>query len=103
MEARRAFRTSSRPAAGMPRFQERSGMIRASSWQVVTSEAVPPMDEDLAGDDASDASDDPSNELLTDPTEFLDDLTDTETSEPGLLEAFDAPLLSAKGLDGLVE
>jgi hypothetical protein len=59
---------------------------------------VPPTDEDATTEDESDSVDDASGEVLTDATEFPDDLSDTGTSSPGLVTLFDQATLSAVGL-----
>jgi type II secretory pathway pseudopilin PulG len=84
-------------------LQERTEQIRAASWTTITSEEIPPTDADASSDDAGDESDDPSNEVLTDPTEFPDDLTDSDSSEPGLLTILDTATPSSSKLNNLVE
>lgn len=84
-------------------LQERLEMIRSASWSTITSEEIPPNDEDVGGDDPTDESTDPTNEVLTDPTVFPDDLSDATDSQPGLLDLLDTATASGTNLGGLTE
>lgn len=84
-------------------LQERLEQIRSASWTSITSEEIPPTDTDVSSDDATDESADPSNEVLTDPTLFPDDLTDADSSEPGLLTLLESATPSSAHINNLVE
>ena len=79
-------------------LQERMEQIRACPWTQLTSEEESPEDEDLSTEDSTDTTDDPSYEVLTDATEFPDDLTDLAESSPGLISVFEKAAASAAGL-----
>jgi prepilin-type N-terminal cleavage/methylation domain-containing protein len=83
-------------------LQERLEQIRAAAWTTITSAEIPPADEDTSTEDSTDIADDSSQEVLTDPTEFPDDLTDLEESSPGLVSLFEIAAVSAAGLQDVV-
>jgi type II secretory pathway pseudopilin PulG len=84
-------------------LQERMEQIRSASWNTITSEEIPPTDEDVATDDAADDGSDASNEVYTDPTEFPDDLTDADASDPGLLNLLETATPSSARINNLTE
>ena len=84
-------------------LQERLEQIRGAAWTVVTSEEIPPTDMDATPDDAAESAADPSGEVLADPTEFPDDLTDASASDPGLIKIFEVAARSSEGLHGVQE
>jgi len=79
-------------------LQERLEQIRSAAWTQITSEEVPPEDDDSTTEDATDTTGDESGEVLTDATEFPDDLTDLTESSPGLVSVFETGAVSAAGL-----
>jgi hypothetical protein len=84
-------------------LQERLEQIRAAGWTAVTSEEVPPSDDDDTIEDMSDSTGDESLEVLTDATLFPDDLSDASTSDPGLIKVLEIAATSAAGLDSETE
>ncbi len=84
-------------------LQERMEQLRSVGWTTLTSAEIPDSDDDDTSDDTADSLGDLSGEILTESTEFPDDLADTDDSDPGLLPVMEQALTSAADLSEVVE
>jgi hypothetical protein len=84
-------------------IQERMEKIRGAGWTTLTSREIPEADDDDTSSDASDASGDLSGEVLVEPTEFPDDLADSDVSDPGLIPLMEKALVASADLRDVVE
>lgn len=84
-------------------LQERMEQLRSVGWTTLTSPEIPDVDDDDNAADASDSAGDLTQEVLTDATEFPDDISDTADSDPGLLTLMATAVDSAKDLRQVVE
>ena len=84
-------------------LQERVEQLRSAGWTTLTSSEIAPTDDDATLEDALDATGDLTLETIIETTEFPDDLTDTEDSDPGLLTIMANALASGTDLREVVE
>lgn len=84
-------------------LQERMEQIRSSGWTTLTSAEIAEPDDDDTIEDELDTEGDLTTEVLDEPTEFPDDIQDTEKSDPGLTPVMEKALTSAADLLDVVE
>lgn len=84
-------------------LQERMEQLRNLGWMSLTSKEIPEGDDDDTIEDEADIVGDLTQEILVEPTEFPDDLTDTTESDPGLLPVMEKGVASSAELKEVVE
>jgi hypothetical protein len=84
-------------------LQERMEQLRGAGWTTLTSREIPEPDDDDTADDAADSTGDLTQEVLTETTEFPDDLSDVAESDPGLITLMAKALVSAADVKNPVE
>jgi type II secretory pathway pseudopilin PulG len=84
-------------------IQERMEQLRSAGWTTLTSREIPGADDDSTSEDTSDSDGDLTTEVLTETTEFPDDLGDVAESDPGLIVVLAQALGSTVDLQNPVE
>lgn len=97
------LRSSNESTLATQCLQERMEQLRSVGWATLTSAEIAESDDDDTLEDATDTTGDLTQEVLTEATEFPDDLTDIAESDPGLLPVMAVALTSATDLRDVVE